>query len=119
MAANVRVFERGEFHWKEFSERPLQRVEEITFSPQIRYSPAPQWYFAFGFRSFAQKKFSYMNNIRQFESTFISAGPTAGIVIRMSPVSTIEVRGWKEFQHQSGGTIREYSNMTMNVRYYF
>jgi len=120
MFAHVRVFERGEFQWKGFSERPLQRIEEVTFSPQIRYSFNREWYFAVGFRSFAQKRFKYTNNVRQFESTFLSAGPTTSIVIRLSPQSLVELRGWKEYQHQSGGSsIQEFSNMTMNVRYYF
>jgi hypothetical protein len=117
--AHVRVFERGEFRWQEFSERPQQRVEEVTFSPQLRYTFNGQWYFAVGFRSFAQKRFSYKNTVRQFENTFLSAGPTTSIVVRLSSSSLVEVRGWKEYQHQSGGPIQEFSNMSMNVRYYF
>ncbi|MCK9409828.1 MAG: hypothetical protein M0R68_11925 [Bacteroidetes bacterium] len=117
--AYVRVYERGELRWEEFSERPLQRIEEVTFSPQVRYSPSEQWAFAAGFRSFAQKRFKYANTIRQYESTFISAGPTTAITMKLSPLSLIEIRGWKEFQRQSGRKIQEYSNMTMNVRYYF
>jgi hypothetical protein len=117
--AHVRVFERGEFRWAEFSERPLQRIEEVTFSPQMRYAFDERWYFAIGFRSFAQKRFRYTNNVRQYESTLLSAGPTTAIRIRLSPHSSVEVRGWKEFQRQSGGRIVEFSNMTMNVRYYF
>ncbi|MFZ4619488.1 MAG: hypothetical protein ACOYNS_02940 [Bacteroidota bacterium] len=119
MTAYVRFFERGEFHWADFSERPLQRIEEVTFSPQIRYSTDGKWFFAVGFRSFAQKKFEYKNNQRQFVSTFLSAGPTTSVSVRLSAASGVEIRGWKEFQHQSGGVLREYSNMTMNVRYYF
>lgn len=119
LTAHVRFFERGELHWQEFTERPLQRIEEVTFSPQIRYSLDGAWYFAVGFRSFAQKKFDYVNNQRQFIGTFLSAGPTTTVSIRLSAASGVEIRGWKEFQHQSGGPIREYSNMTMNVRYYF
>ncbi len=120
MFAHVRVFERGEFQWKEFSERPQQRIEEVTFLPQIRYSFSTEWYFAVGFRSFAQKRFRYANNVRQFENTFLSAGPTTSIVIRLSPQSIVEVRGWKEYQHQSSSSsTQEFSNMTMNVRYYF
>jgi len=117
--AHVRIFERGELKWKEFSERPQQYIEEVTFSPQIRYRYKEQWYFAVGFRSFAQKRFRYVNAARQFESTFLSAGPTTHIVLRFSPQSQIEISGWKEFQRQSGQRIQDFSNMTMNVRYFF
>lgn len=117
--AFVRIFERGELRWTEFSERPLQRIEEVTFSPQMRYSGEGRWSVAAGFRSFAQKRFSYVNNQRRFDNTYLSAGPTAAVSIRLSSASLVEVRGWKEFQHQSGAGIREYSNITMNVRYIF
>lgn len=114
--AHVRIFERGELRWREFAERPLQRIEEVTFSPQIRYTLEERWYFAIGFRSFAQKRFRYTDNVRQYESTFLSAGPTTAIQIRLSRHSFVEMRGWKEFQRISDGRIIEYSNVTMNVR---
>lgn len=117
--AHVRIFERGELRWQEFSEKPLQRIEEFTFSPQARYTFENSWMFAAGFRSFAQKRFRYVNNVRQFESTFLSAGPTTHIRIALSRFSLIEIRGWKEFQRISGGKIQEYSNVLMNIRYLF
>ncbi len=117
--AHVRIYERGELHWEEFSERPLQRIEEVTFSPQVRYTFNGQWSFAAGFRSFAQKRFRYVNTSRQYESTFLSAGPTTNIRITLSSSSLIEIRGWKEFQRFNGGRIQEFSNVMMNVRYFF
>ncbi|MBI2427272.1 MAG: hypothetical protein HYV29_00465 [Ignavibacteriales bacterium] len=117
--AHVRIYERGELRWREFSERPLQRIEEVTFSPQVRYRFKDQWMFAVGFRSFAQKRFRYVNNNRQYESTFLSAGPTTNIRIVLSAYSLIEIRGWKEFQRFNGGRIQEFSNVMMNVRYFF
>ncbi|MEW5797888.1 MAG: hypothetical protein AB1728_02670 [Bacteroidota bacterium] len=117
--AHVRIYERGELHWEEFSERPLQRIEEVTFSPQARYTFNHQWIFAVGFRSFAQKRFRYENNVRRYESTFLSAGPTTNIRIMLSSSSLVEIRGWKEFQRFNGGSIQEFSNVMMNVRYFF
>lgn len=117
MFVYVRVFERGELRWKEFSERPLQRIEEVTFSPRLRYTYREQWLFAVGFRSFGQRKFKYEKNVKQFESAFVSVGPTVNIVVHLSPWSLIEIQGWKEFQRQSGRTIKEFSNVTMNVRF--
>ncbi|NUN70399.1 MAG: hypothetical protein HUU02_11880 [Bacteroidetes bacterium] len=119
LTAYVRVFERGELRWSEFAERPLQRIEEVTVSPQLRFTPDRVWSFSAGFRSFAQKRFSYVNNRRTYESTFISAGPTTAVTARISSFSSLEVRGWKEFQRLSGGTIREYSNVSLNIRYLF
>ncbi len=119
MFGHLRIYERGEFSWKDFSERPQQYVEEITFSPQVRYHYTERWLFAIGFRSFAQKRFRYEKNIRRFENTYLSAGPTARISIHLSPDSLIEINGWKEFQRNSGENIRDYSNVMMNIKYFF
>lgn len=115
--AYIRIFERGELRWKEFVERPLQRFEEFTFSPQFRYTYGDRWMFAAGFRSFAQKRFRYLNNTRQFESTLLSAGPTARVQLTLSQQSFIDIHGWKEFQRLTGGSIQEFSNVMMTVRY--
>ncbi|MDD8017068.1 MAG: hypothetical protein PHP42_01720, partial [Bacteroidota bacterium] len=116
---HVRIFERGELKWGDFSERPQQYIQEVTFSPQVRYKYKEQWLFAVGFRSFAQKRFRYVVNERQFESTFLSAGPTTHIIFQFSSLSQIEIVGWKEFQYQSGEKIQDFSNVSMNVRYFF
>ncbi len=117
--AQVKVYERGELLWSGFSERPQQRAEEITFSPQLRYTREERFYFAFGIRSFAQKKYTYANNKKQYSGGFASIGPTTRIILRLSSQSLIEIQGWKEFQRQSGVPIKDFSNMTMNVRYFF
>lgn len=119
ISAQVKLYESGELRWKEFKERPQQYTEEVTFSPQIRYSVQQRWYFAVGFRSFAQKKYVYSNGVRRYSSGFVSAGPTTTLSIRLSPQSQIDIHGWKEFQRQSGVKIQEFSNVSMNVRYYF
>lgn len=119
VTAFIRVYERGELHWVDFAERPLQRIEEVTVSPQLRYTSDDRWTFTAGFRSFVQKRYTYTDGKRGFDNTFISAGPTASIGVTLSSASLVEVRGWKEFQRLSGGAIKEYSNMTMNVRYRF
>ena len=115
----VKLYERGELQWSSFSERPQQYTEEITFSPQIRYSFESRYLFAFGFRSFAQKKYLYSSGKREYNSGFASIGPTTHIVLRLSEQSIIEIQGWKEFQRQSGVSLKSFSNMTMTVRYFF
>jgi hypothetical protein len=119
MFGYVRIFERGEFSWSNFSERPQQYIEEVTFSPRLRFNGGGRWLFAVGFRSFAQKRFQYVDNVRRFENTYLSAGPTTQIRIRLSPDSLVEINGWKEFQRNSGQKIRDYSNIMMTIRYLF
>jgi hypothetical protein len=113
----VRVYERGELQWKAFSERPLQEVQEVTFSPQIRFSNNETIVCAAGIRSFAQKRFRYDNGVRIFESTYYSIGPTVAFTLTLSPKSRVDLRGWREYQKQTGTAARGMSNVTMTVRY--
>jgi hypothetical protein len=113
----IRIYERGELRWQEFSERPLQQVQEVTFSPQLRFTNNETMMFAVGLRSFAQKRFRYDNGERVFESTYYSIGPTAAFTLTFSPRSKIELRGWREYQKQTGTGARGMSNVTMTVRY--
>ncbi len=113
----IRVYERGELRWREFLERPLQRVEEVTFSPQLRFTNNESVLCAVGIRSFAQKRFRYDKGVRVFESTYYSIGPTVDLTLTFSPRSRIELRGWREYQKQTGSGARGMSNVTMTVRY--
>jgi hypothetical protein len=113
----IRVYERGELSWQDFSEQPLQQVQEVTFSPQMRFNMKEDMVCAAGIRSFAQKRFHYDNGERVFESTYYSIGPTVAFSLRLSPRSFIELRGWREYQKQTGVTARAMSNVTLAVRY--
>lgn len=113
----VRVYERAELRWQEFSERPLQQVQEVTFSPQLRFKMKEEMVCAAGIRSFAQKRFRYDKGERFFESTYFSIGPTVAFSLRFSERSFVELRGWREYQKQTGSGSRALSNVTLAVRY--
>jgi hypothetical protein len=114
---HVRLYERGEFHWQEFSERPQQYVREVTFSPALRYTIDDKLVCAVGFRSFAQ-------NTRYEPGTgtpgnYFSYGPTTSLLLTLSAYSRLEIQGWKEFQQQTKTETREVSNVAMAVRVFF
>ncbi|HLP18526.1 MAG TPA: hypothetical protein VK470_19870 [Bacteroidota bacterium] len=113
----IRVYERGELRWQEFSERPLQQVQEVTFSPQMRFTMKEDCVCAAGIRSFAQKRFRYDKGERFYESTYYSIGPTVSFLLKLSDRSFVELRGWREYQKQTGTTSRAMSNVTLAVRY--
>ena len=116
---HVRVYERGELRWVGFSERPQQYVREVTFSPQLRFIIHERLWCAVGFRSFAQNRFRYEQGARLPDGNYLSYGPTTSFILTLSEMSRIEVRGWKEFQQQTGTATREVSNMMMSVKVLF
>lgn len=116
---HVRIYERGEFRWQEFSERPQQYVREVTFSPAFRCTIYGKLVCAVGFRSFAQNRFRYDAGTRKPDGNYLSYGPTTSIQLTLSADSRLEILGWKEFQQQTNTPTREVSNVAMSVKVFF
>ncbi len=116
---HVRIYERGELRWQEFSERPQQYVREVTFSPALRYTIYRRLVCAIGFRSFAQNRFRYDAGTRMSDGNYLSYGPTTSIQLTLSADSRLEILGWKEFQQQTNTPTREVSNVAMSVKVFF
>jgi hypothetical protein len=116
---HVRIYERGELRWQEFSERPQQYVREVTFSPALRYTIYGKLVCAVGFRSFAQNRFRYDAGARMSDGNYLSYGPTTSIQLTLSSDSRLEILGWKEFQQQTNTPTREVSNVAMSVKVFF
>ena len=112
----LRLYERGELHWQEFTERPQQYFQEATFSPDLRYTIEGKLVCAVGFRSFAQKRYQYDSGERVPNGGIFSYGPTTSIVLTLSRSSRLEMQGWEEFQEETGLPTREISNVTMTVK---
>ena len=116
---HVRIYERGELRWQEFSERLQQYVREVTFSPALRYTIYGKLVCSAGFRSFAQNRFRYDAGSRISDGNYLSYGPTTSIQLTLSTDSRLEIVGWKEFQHQTSAPTREVSNVAMSVKVFF
>ncbi len=115
----LRLYERGELHWQEFSERPQQYFREATFSPSVRYTIEGRLVCSVGFRSFAQNRFQYDNGDRIPNGNFLSYGPTTSITVTLSQSTRLEIQGWEEFQQETNLPTREVSNIAMSVRALF
>jgi hypothetical protein len=113
---NLRLYERGELQWQQFSEQPQQYVEEATFSPEVRYTIERGIVFAVGFRSFAQRLYSYNGTAKIYNGNYFSFGPTTMISMALANNSSLLIQGWKEFQEQSGQRLQDLSNVTMTVK---
>ncbi len=113
---HIRLYERGQLQWKEFSERPQQYFEEVTFSPALRYTIQDRIVCAAGFRSFVQNRFRYDGGTRVTDGSYFSYGPTTSIVMMVPSGWRLEIQGWKEFQKETNQPIREVSNIMMSAK---
>jgi len=112
----LRLYERGQLRWDEFTERNESAFVDETYAVQLRYVPAPSITFAAGVRYFSQTRYSYEDGEKNFGSQLKSFGPTCLIHWQVNPYSLVGLSGWFEERRQSEGTARSIPNMTLNVQ---
>jgi hypothetical protein len=113
--AYLKVYERGLFRWKEFTERTENSFVDRTFAAQVRFSPNPSVTFAVGVKYFSQTRYVYAPVIKQLDSFISSAGPTCAVSWNIGPHSRLTFRGWYERRKQAESGIQSLASMTMNL----
>ena len=120
--AYLKLYERGQLKWSEFSERTENSFVDRTFAAQVRFAPYTGLLFAVGMRYFSQSRYVFDADGKTLDSFLRSIGPTCAITWESGRYSSISLRGWYERQTQtrpSGvtdeGTARSLTNISMNI----
>lgn len=111
----LKLYERGQLNWSEFSERRENSFVDRTYAAQVRFSPEPGLLFALGVRYFSQTRYSYTGPTRKLDSFLRSFGPTCAIVYDVNASSQVTMKGWYEQRRLEGGSSRSLANMTLTV----
>lgn len=111
----LKLYERGQLNWSEFSERRENSFIDRTYAVQVRCMPDDGVLFAVGVRYFSQTRYSYTGEERKLDSFLRSFGPTCWILWRPNPTSEVSMKGWYEHRRLEGGGSRSLANMTLTV----
>jgi hypothetical protein len=99
--SHFRLYERGEFQWNTFSEKPINYFEEKLYLGTIRYAMSPGLLFSLGIRYFSLKRFGYSGIEKVLANYYRSVGPTSSIEMNIHDRTVLSVRGWYERQTQT------------------
>jgi hypothetical protein len=113
--SHVRIYERGEFRWDTFSERPSQYFEDKTYLGTVRYGYTERLAFSVGIRYFSQQRFGYPKSDRSLEYALRSVGPTTAIVWKTQRNTALAVQGWYERQTQTQAATRGIVTVSMSL----
>lgn len=111
----LKLYERGQLRWSEFTERLENSFADQTYAAQLRFSPGPEAVFAVGLQYFSQTRYSYTGAIRTIASFLRSFGPTCTILWDVGNHGQLSLRGWYENRKQPDGTSRTLGNMSMTL----
>jgi hypothetical protein len=113
--SNVRLYERGNLRWSDFTEQPVSYFEDFSHLGMVRYKMAPALIFSLGIRYFSQTRFDYSGG-RRFPAYFLhSVGPATLIDWDVSMKTSLSVKGWYERQSQTGLPVHGIANITMSL----
>lgn len=117
----LKLYERGQLNWSDFSERTENSFVDKTISSQIRFSPERGLLFAVGVRYFSQTRYAFEEGIKTMDLFVRSFGPTCLVFWNIGPFSTLIVKGWYERRTLSGGQTQQaeatqfFPNVSMNI----
>ncbi len=117
--AYVKLSERGQLNWDEFSERPENSYADQTYSGQMRFTPFTGTVFAVGLRYFSQMRYSYEQGVKTVIGRIRSIGPTCMIVWDAGRIGQVNLRGWYERRTQLDETSVHLVTINFAVVYNF
>ncbi|MDH3252036.1 MAG: hypothetical protein OEM41_04540 [Ignavibacteria bacterium] len=117
--AYLKLYERGQLRWDEFTERTENSFVEKTYEVQARFAPLKGLRFAVGLRYFSQSRFAHDGAERRLDAFFRSVGPTCAIVWETNSQNVVGLRGWYENRRQTDGSRRSIANMSLIVQLHF
>jgi hypothetical protein len=115
----LKLYERGQLRWSDFTERLENAFVDRTYALQLRFVPEPGSVFAVGIQYFSQSRYVYEPAGKRLEAFLRSVGPTCGVEWEMNRFSTLRLKGWYEERTLADGTRQSLPNMTMNVSLHF
>lgn len=115
--SSVKMYERGELHWQEFSERPINFFEEWTVIPRIQLQKANNLQIAAGVRFFRKMQFAGSDDTRKLERMFTSVGPLAFIDWNVGEHAQLTINGWHEFQYKTKTERRRNTNFSLLLKW--
>jgi hypothetical protein len=111
----LRFYERGDFRWDEFAERPVNAFEDKTFQGSFSYMLKEGLLFSIGIRYFSQLRFGYVGPERVLERFFKSVGPTTLVRWTAGRRTEFSLSGWLEHQTMTDQPDHRSANMTMSL----
>ena len=117
--AYLKLYERGQLNWNQFTERLENSYVDKTFSAQARFRPLPSLMLAVGLRFFSQVRYVYTEDGKSVDSYMRSIGPTCALLWSPGVHSLIDLRGWYESRRQTDGTSRSLPSLTLSLLYNF
>jgi hypothetical protein len=113
--AYIKLYERGQLRWSEFTEQIENSFVDRTLMAQIRFRPDFSFLIALGLKYFTQIRYVHSVGGTSIDSYFRSIGPTCLVRWAPGPHGEIGLRGWYENRRMSDGSTMGLTTLTFTI----
>ncbi len=118
--SEIKLYERGELNWREFSSRPVNYFEDRIVNPELFYYLTDYLVVSGGYRYFEQKRFNYENAERVFDASFKTYGPIVRLRLDYKRASLLElITSYDKYDYGNGIPGTSNVNLFINILWNF
>ena len=116
----VKLFERGELNWREFSQRPVNYFEDKIINSELNYFFNKFTTISAGYRFFQETRYNYAAGVKVFDTYFRTSGPFARLSVYWKKNSRIDlITSYDYYKYGDATPSTAYSNTSINVLWNF
>lgn len=116
----LKLYERGELNWSEFSQRPINYFEDKIINSEFNYFFNKLIIASAGYKFFEQRRFNYVNGERVFDTFVRTMGPFMRLRFEWENNSRIDLIGSYDFYSYGNGLPgSQNSNISLNAAWNF
>ena len=116
----LKLYERGELNWREFSQRPINYFEDKIINSELNYFFNKFIIISAGYKFFEQRRYNYISGERVFDTFIRTTGPFARLRVEWKRNSRIEILGSYDYYRYGGNSpSSQNSNVYFNAIFNF
>ena len=100
----IKLYERGELNWSEFSQRPINYFEDKIINSELNYFFNKFIIISAGYKFFEQRRYNYVNGERVFDTFVRTMGPFGRIRFEWLNNSRIDLIGSYDYYSFGDGS---------------
>ena len=112
----VKLYERGELNWSEFTQRPVNYFEDKIINSELNYFFNKFITLSGGYRWFEQRRFNYVAGERVFDNYVRTMGPFVKLRAEWKRNSVIElICSYDYYRYGDGNPGTDNGNIYLNA----
>jgi len=116
----VKLYERGELNWREFSQRPVNYFEDKIINSELNYFFNKFTTISAGYRFFQESRYNYVAGQKVFDTYFRTSGPFARLSVYWKKSSRIDlITSYDYYKYGDNIPSTSYSSTSINVLWNF